>query len=83
MIDIQSLLDKIPSGDARDPAVLEAYQNWMMVCVAHLKHMDPSRSKKACRRIAQSEWIELRRLQKRAERGRPERTGCWRGGRVV
>jgi len=23
MIDIQNLLDKIPSGDARDPAVLE------------------------------------------------------------
>jgi hypothetical protein len=43
----------------------EGYRAWVL---QELKRDHPSRSKKDRWRIAQKEWHELRRLQKRAER---------------
>jgi hypothetical protein len=46
----------------------EGYRAWVLHRMEELKRDHPSRSKKDRWRIAQKEWHELCRLQKRAER---------------
>ena len=51
---------------------LDDYRSWILARMQKLKCEDPSRSKKNCWRIAQKEWIELRRQQKRLLRQQNE-----------
>jgi hypothetical protein len=44
------------------------YRSWLLARMEELKRDDPRRSKKDRWRIAQNEWNELRRRQKRAAR---------------
>jgi len=46
----------------------DVYRIWMEARTQALKHDYPLLSKKDCWRIAQNEWNELRRQQKRAAR---------------
>jgi hypothetical protein len=48
--------------------MVDVFRSWMAARTQALKRDYPSLSKKGCWRIAQTEWNELRRQQKRAAR---------------
>jgi hypothetical protein len=61
------LNEYLPANSGRD-AMVDVFRSWMAARTQALKRDYPSLSKKGCWRIAQTEWNELRRQQKRAAR---------------
>jgi len=60
---------------ARSGVMKEAHRNWMAARIRALKREHPKWRKRDCWRVANKEWLEMRRLQSRALRGTPTRAG--------